>query len=496
MNTIYLNSKFKVGEVDPRIFGGFLEHMGRAVYEGVYEPSSPHADGDGLRTDVLEALRRLSMPIMRYPGGNFVSGYHWRDGVGPKSQRPRVSELAWKSIETNQFGTDEFIGLCRKMGWAPMITVNLGTGTPEEARDWVEYCNSPVGTRNSDLRGSNGSGEPHGVGLWCLGNEMDGPWQMGHVPAGVYALRARQAAKMMGIVDPSVGLVACGSSGPQMSTYPEWDREVLEVLGDSADYVSLHRYVGNRWNDTPDYLAITNSIDRQIEEVDAVCSYVQAQSRSEKRAYLCFDEWNVWYKDRQMDGGWTEAPHLIEEVYNMEDALVVAGFLNSFIRHADVVKVANIAQIVNIIAPILTRGDEILLQSSFYAFEMFSKRRRGISLRPIVEGPTYVGKTYGEVSLIDASAIIDGDQLHVFATNRHTEKETEVHIVLEGRSITGIVSGDILTGPGAKAANTFEEPLLVTSSPFSEAEVDTKIKGSRAYLGLPPLSVAAVTFHL
>jgi alpha-N-arabinofuranosidase len=274
LNTIYLNSKFKVGEVDPRIFGGFLEHMGRAVYEGIYEPSSPHADGDGLRTDVLEALQRLDMTIMRYPGGNFVSGYHWRDGVGPKSERPRVRELAWKSIETNQFGTEEFIGLCRKMGWAPMITVNLGTGTPEEARDWVEYCNSPVGTRNSDLRASNGGGEPHSVELWCLGNEMDGPWQMGHVPASEYALRARQAAKMMGIVDPSVELVACGSSGPQMATYPEWDREVLEVLRDSADYVSLHRYVGNRRNDTPDYLAITNSIDRQIEEVDAVCKYV------------------------------------------------------------------------------------------------------------------------------------------------------------------------------------------------------------------------------
>jgi alpha-N-arabinofuranosidase len=494
--TVTLHTKFRIGEVDPRIFGGFLEHMGRAVYEGVYDPEYPSSDRDGIRTDVLGALRRLDMTVMRYPGGNFASGYHWMDGVGPRDRRPTVLELAWKSVEPNSFGTDEFIGLCRKAGWQPMLTVNLGTGTPEEARNWVEYCNRPPGTEHADMRAANGSVEPHGVGLWCLGNEMDGPWQMGHVSADQYAVRARQAAKMMKAVDPSIETVACGSSGPGMPTYMEWDRRVLEAMGGQADYVSLHRYVGNPEGDTPDYLAVTNSIDRQIEEVDAVCRYVQAKERSEGRTYLCFDEWNVWYKDRQMDGGGRFAPHLIEEVYNLEDALVVAGFLNSFIRHADVVRIANIAQIVNVIAPILTRGDEMLLQSIFYAFEMFSRRRDGVSLRLAVDGPTYEGKTNGRVHVIDASAIVDGDRLHVFTTNRHVRERARVDIRLGDRSITAIDSSELLTGPDAKAANTFEQPHSVVSCSLDDAGAEVKFSGGGASLGLPPLSLAATTFRM
>ena len=342
---IVAHTKYRIAPVDPRVFGGFLEHMGRAVYRGIYDPDSAHADAEGCRADVLAALRRLNMTAMRYPGGNFVSGYHWQDGVGPRAKRPTVRELAWQSIEPNRFGTDEYLRLCRNMGWTPMLTVNLGTGTPEEARDWVEYCNCPPGTRYADLRAAHGSREPHAVKLWCLGNEMDGPWQLGHVPADQYAIRARQAAKMMKDADSTIELVACGSCGVGLPTYMEWDREVLTGLGGLADYISLHRYVGNPDGDTPDYLAVTAAIDRQIEEMDAACRFAQARARSRKRAFLCFDEWNVWYKDRRTDGAGKFAPHLIEEVYNLEDALVVAGFLHSFVRHADVVKIANLAQI-------------------------------------------------------------------------------------------------------------------------------------------------------
>jgi alpha-N-arabinofuranosidase len=386
--------------------------------------------------------------------------------------------------------------LCGEMNWSPMLTVNLGTGTPEEARNWVEYCNSPVGTRYSDMRTKHGHKEPHVVKLWCLGNEMDGPWQLGHVPADQYALHAQRAAKMMKAVDPSIELVACGSSGPAMPTYPEWDRVVLEYLGDLADYVSLHRYVGNPEGDTPDFLAVTNSVDRQIEEVDAVCRYVKAKRRSGKRAYLCFDEWNVWYKDRRMDGGWTFAPRLIEEVYNLEDALVVAGFLNSFIRHADVVRIANIAQIVNVIAPVLTRGDEVLIQSIFYPFEMYSRRREGASLRPIVKGPIYESKNYGEAYLIDASAILDGDRLHIFVINRNTGGPTKVNVELADGEIVDLESAEILTGPDAKAANTFEHPELVRSNPLAEADLDVKISGGGLALEMPPLALVAMTLRL
>ncbi len=274
---VVFDPAYTIAQVDPRIFGGFLEHMGRAVYEGVYDPKSSHADENGFRQDTLSALRKLRMTAMRYPGGNFASGYHWMDGIGPKKQRPTVRELAWQSIEPNQFGTDEFMKMASMMDWTPMLTVNLGTGTPEEARNWVEYCNSPVGSRYADLRAENGSKAPYQVKLWCLGNEMDGPWQLGHVPADQYAIRAQQAAKLMKDTDPTIETVACGTCAISLPTYMEWDRTVLEYMGTYADYVSLHRYVGNPKGNTADYLAVTNSIDQQIEEMDAVCRFVQAR---------------------------------------------------------------------------------------------------------------------------------------------------------------------------------------------------------------------------
>ena len=492
--TIYLHTRYQIDRVDPRIFGGFLEHLGRAVYEGVYEPESGHADEDGCRQDVLSALKRQRMTAMRYPGGNFASGYHWMDGVGPKDQRPTMRELAWQSIEPNTFGTDEFIHLCRKMDWTPMLTVNLGTGTPEEARNWVEYCNCPPGTKYADMRAGNGQDKPFAVDLWCLGNEMDGPWQLGHVPADQYAIRAQQAAKMMKDVDKSIELVACGSCSVDMfETYMEWDRQVLEYLGDYADYISLHRYVGNRENDTPDYLAITNSIDEQIEEMDAVCRFVQAKRRSKKRAYLCFDEWNIWYKNHETDGEGKFAPHLVEEIYNLEDALVAAGFLNSFVRHADSVKIANIAQIVNVIAPLITRGDDLLIQSIFYPLEMFAKRQNGVSLQTVVDGPGYESANNGRANFIDTSAILDEDTLHVFAVNRSLDEESEVCISLEDKNISKLINGELLTGgTDPKAANTFENPDVVGTKPFT----DVQIKEGKARCVLPPLSVAAMSLKI
>jgi alpha-N-arabinofuranosidase len=489
---ITMHTQFQIGQVDSRIFGGFLEHLGRAVYQGVYDPQSVHADEYGCRSDTLAALKRLKMTAMRYPGGNFASGYHWLDGIGPQASRPAVRDLAWQSIESNQFGTDEFMSLCRQMDWIPMLTVNLGTGTPEEARNWVEYCNCSPGTQYSNLRAQNGQAAPHAVRLWCLGNEMDGPWQLGHVPAEQYAIRAQQAAKMMKDVDKTIELVVCGSCTIGMSTYLEWDRQVLEYLGDQADYISLHRYVDNRDDDTPDFLAVTNSIDRQIEEMDAVCRYVQAKRRSPKRAYLCFDEWNVWYKNMHWDGEGKVAPPLLEEVYNLEDALVVAGFLNSFVRHADVVKIANLAQIVNVIAPILTRGDELLIQSIFYPLEMFAKRRTGISLRLAEQGPVYEGKKNGQVPYVDASAILDGDQLHVFLTNRSLTDTAPVLLSLVDRPIVALENAELLTGPGPKVANSFETPDVIKSCPFDAAQI---IQG-KGQVELPPLSVVATTWRL
>lgn len=482
---------FAIAAVESTIFGGFLEHMGRCVYEGIYDPTSVHADEHGCRTDVLGALAELAFSVIRYPGGNFASGYHWRDGVGPADARPTVRELAWQSIEPNRFGTDEFVALCRRMNWEPMLAVNLGTGTPEEARDWVEYCNAAVGTRIADLRAANtGNPEPHGVRLWCLGNEMDGPWQLGHVPAREYATRAQQAAKMMKDLDPNVRTVACGSSNPLMPTFGSWDYEVLDCLGQHADYISLHRYVDNNADDTPAFVASGVLIDRQIEQIDAVCRAVQAKHRSRHRAMLCFDEWNVWYKNMEMDGAGTFAPHLIEEVYNLEDALVVAQFLNSFIRHADVVKIANLAQIVNVIAPVLTRGDEILIQSIFHPLRMMSSRREGTALRIAVEGPEYAIGQRTRAHVVDASVILGPEALHLFVVNRSVDTDAPIEFTVAGHALGRVTSAELLTATGPKTANTWESPGVV--APVAGPAVD--VDDSTATFAIPPLSFAALSF--
>ena len=491
---IILDPAYPIAEVDPRIFGGFLEHMGRAVYQGVFDPDSAHADENCFRRDVMGALRQLRMTTMRYPGGNFASGYHWMDGIGPRKERPTVRELAWQSIEPNQFGTDEFMKMASMMDWTPMVTVNLGTGTPEEARNWVEYCNCPVGTRFANLRAINGSEAPYGVKLWCLGNEMDGPWQLGRLPADQYAIRAQQAAKLMKDTDPSIETVACGSCSRNLPTYMDWDRTVLEYVSEYADYVSLHRYAGNRQDNTADYLAVTNSIDQQIEEIDAVCRYVQARNKSPKRHYLCFDEWNVWYRTQnpeQTNGSGKFAPPLIEEHYNLEDALVVAGFLNSFIRHADIVKIANIAQIVNVIAPILTRGDDMLLQTIFYPFAMYSSRRDGTALLPSVKGPAYDSPSYGRVNTIDTSAILGDGVLHTFLVNRNIRAAAEIEIEPGRGKLVSVMSAEVVSGPGPDVRNTYEDPNAICSQPLQTV----KISEGKASVQLSPLAVAAITFR-
>jgi len=484
-----------ISPVDPRIFGGFLEHIGRAVYEGVYDPSSVHADEHGFRKDVLNSLRPLSFTSMRYPGGNFASGYHWLNGVGPRSKRPVVQELASQSIEPNLFGTDEFIQLSRILDWTPMITVNLGTGTPEEAGNWVEYCNSPVGTKYADLRAENGGDEPYRVKLWGLGNEMDGHWQLGHVPADQYAIRAQQAAKIMKDTDPTIELVVCGSAEIGLPTYMDWDRVVLEYIGNYADYISLHRYVGNVDGDTANYLAVTNSIDGQIDAMDALCRFIQARARSKKRHYLCFDEWNVWYRTQNaesVNGHGKYAQHLVEEVYNLEDALVVAGFLNSFIRHADVLKIANLAQIVNVIAPILTREDRILQQSIYYPLLLYARRRDGWAVRPVIYGPGYESPDYGFIHIIDTSAILGDGVLHAFLVNRSTGEEAVVDILLDGIHPKSVRSAELVTGTSATASNSFEKPDVIYNRPFQ----DILLSEGEATVRLPPLSVVAMTFNL
>jgi alpha-N-arabinofuranosidase len=466
-------------ELDRRVLGAFLEHLGRAIYTGVYEPGSPLADANGFRTDVIKEIKGLSVPIMRYPGGNFVSGYNWLDGVGPKKQRQTVIERAWNSLETNQFGTNEFMDWCKLVGTEPLLAFNLGTGTPEMAVALVEYCNVDKGTKWSDLRRSHGYEQPHNVRYWCLGNEMDGPWQMGHMPAREYGRKARDAARQIRVLDRSLQLIAAGSSNTILPTYLVWDRELLEECYDQVDGISLHNYYGNTpqltGNSTQRFLAMNLDLERQILEIAAVCDYVQGLRKSPKRLWLSFDEWNVWYRARGgdfADGKRTFAPKLLEEVYNLEDALLVGGFVNSLLRHSDRVKVGCIAQILNVIAPLMTNATSVLRQSIYYPYAWALQYARGRVLELMVESETYPIKGQGlrpdfarddQVPFVDVTATFDAQakQACVLMLNRDLDADRE--LVLEWRDPTParVLACETLTGADLKAVNTFEQPKQV-----------------------------------
>ncbi len=460
---LHLDTHYRVGKIDPRIFGGFLEHLGRAVYEGIYDPGNPLSDEQGFRRDVLEVLQPLHMPLIRYPGGNFVSGYDWTDGVGPRGKRPVRPDFAWKSVETNQFGTDEFMAWCQQLDTSPLMAVNLGTGSTTGAASLLEYCNLPRGTYWADRRASHGHADPYGVKLWCLGNEMDGAWQAGHVPADIYAQRASQASSLMKGLDPSIETIACGSSTHHLPSYMRWDLTVLDYCWEYIDYLSAHCYSQNNRDDTDWYLAEGAEVDRVLDDYAALLNYVRAVKRSKKEVFLSFDEWNVWYRAMMLDGKGQTAPHLLEEVYNLEDALVCAQYLNCFIRRAEMVKVACLAQIVNVIAPVLTRTDGLLIQSIYYPFQLFSRYAVGVSLTPIIQSPTYEAGERGPVAALDVSASYDetADLLTVFLVNRQQRQDMMVTTSLADRKIARVLGVDLMGGGDVKAANSWEQPDLV-----------------------------------
>ena len=494
---IYIDTNRIISEISPLLFSGFAEHMGRCIYEGIYEPASPHADENGLRKDVLAALKELNFRSIRYPGGNFLSGYFWEDGIGPRDQRPRRRDLAWQSLETNQFGTDEFMAFCKEIGTAPMMGVNMGTGTIQDAANLVEYCNGGTGTKYADMRAKNGHADPYDVKYWCIGNEMDGPWQIGHLDAVEYGKKAREAAKMMRWHDDSIDLVLCGSSNSQMPTYPEWDRTVLELCWDRVDYHSLHYYATNFEDDTPSYLALSAEFESFVDTLTGVLRYVKAKTRSKHDVYLSWDEWNVWYKARlsnDMEGQWTEAPHLIEEVYNLEDALVVAQWMNVFLRKSDVLKIACLAQIVNVIAPILTTTDSMLKQSIFYPFMLFSRLASGNALDVAVNTSRYETKQFGDMPLLDVSASHNPETGNnaIFIVNRSQTESITVDINWQDVAPKGVTSAHQLSGTDPKAANSFENPNELVAVAIDAPDISDGV----ATLSLPPLSFTALEVKL
>ncbi len=497
--SIILDRDYRIGAVDRRLYGSFIEHLGRAVYGGVYEPGHPQADELGFRKDVLAMVRRLGVPIVRYPGGNFVSGFNWEDSVGPRDARPRRLDLAWSTTESNQVGLHEFCEWARRAGAEVMYAVNLGTRGPEQARDVVEYANHPGGSKFSDMRAANGRKDPFNIKLWCLGNEMDGPWQMGRKTAFEYGRTANEAAKLMKWVDPTIEVVACGSSSSEMPTFGGWELTMLDECYENVDYVSLHRYYDNAAGDTASFLARTMDMDGFIHTVASICDAVKGKKHSKKTVNLSFDEWNVWYHSKGQDeeilrrAKWGEALPLLEDVYNFEDALLVGSMLLTLLRHADRVKVACLAQLVNVIAPIMTRpGGGCWAQTIYWPFLHASKYGRGTSLRAVVDTPVYDCADYEAVPLIDAAATFSDDgTVTVFCVNRDMAEGFELSLDLRSFGDIRLQEHIMLHHGDVKAANTEAHPDTVAPMAGPGGTVD----GGRATVHIPALSWNVLRFE-
>jgi len=462
-STMIVDKDFKLAEVDPRVYGSFIEHLGRAVYGGIYEPGHATADEQGFRRDALEAIQSLKVPIIRYPGGNFVSGYNWEDGVGPKNERKNKLDLAWWTTEPNLVGTNEFAEWAKLAGSEVMMAVNLGTRGIDAARNLVEYCNHPSGSYWSDLRISHGYKEPHAFKTWCLGNEMDGPWQIGAKTAYEYGRLANESAKAMRWVDPTLEFVACGSSSSSMSTFAEWEATVLDLTYDNVDYLSLHQYYNNNEKDSPNFLAKSLDLDQFISSVAATCDYIKAKKKSKKKIYLSLDEWNVWNTigTSTAEQRWQIAPPELEDVYNLEDALVVGCLLITILKHADRVKMACMAQLINVIAPIMTEnGGPVWLQTTYYPFLHTSVYGRGIVLHPIVNSPKYDSKDFTDVPYLESISVYNEElnEVTIFAVNRHLEESLQLDVDLRSFSNVQMIEHIVLANDNIKAVNTKLNP--------------------------------------
>lgn len=489
---LILDRDYAIGTIDNRLYGSFIEHLGRAVYTGIYEPGHPTADANGFRGDVLSLVKALHVPIVRYPGGNFVSGFNWEDSVGPVGQRPRRLDLAWQTTETNEVGLHEFAQWAKQAQTEIMYAVNLGTRGPDAARNAVEYANHPGGTYYSDLRKSHGMADPMGIKLWCLGNEMDGPWQMGQKTAYEYGRAANEAAKMMKWVDHSIELVACGSSFQAMPTFGEWEAQVLDLCYEQVDYLSLHCYYGNQANDVSSYLARSLDMDDFIRTVVSICDFVGGKKRSKKKIHLSFDEWNVWYHSIEeeerikRESRWGTALPLLEDIYNFEDALLVGSLLITLLRNADRVKVACLAQLVNVIAPIMTRpGGGAWVQTIYWPFLHASLYGRGTALRPVIDAPMYDCPGRDGVPVLDATAVQHEDGgVTIFAVNRDLHESLALTCDLRAFGELTVLEHIVLHHDDVKAVNTETAPDTVRPHSVN----GTSMEGGAIAATLPALS--------
>ena len=449
-----------IGDIDPKVYGNFAEHLGRCIEGGIFEENSPLSDSNGYRKDVMKAVEDLHVTLLRWPGGNFSSNYNWRDGIGPRDQRPARLEMAWGTIEDNRFGTHEFLNYCEQIKTEPYLCANFGTGSWDEAQEWVEYCNVPGGTTTSELRQKNGRKEPWKVKYWGLGNEMDGPWQMGHRTAGDYGKFALEGAKLMKWTDPTLKLVAAGSSNFGSGIdWVGWNRTVLEHLREHVDYLSLHTYVGNKENNYYEFLASSLELGNRTKIAEGIIRSSLANLPN-KQIFIAWDEWNVWYRAR---GDKERGRRILEEHYNLEDALVIATFLNTFVNHAHIVKIANLAQLVNVIAPIFSSPSGMFLQTIYYPLQLFASNSFGNALELFADGPTYESKHSNKTPYLDVSACYQGGQLVVNIVNRHLTDPLPATFELEDKQFSGTFEVAEVNGPDIKAENNFDKASVKTT---------------------------------
>lgn len=494
-----LDTAAPIGAINRNLFGGFVEHLGRHIYTGIFEPTHPLADSDGFRTDVIGLVKELGISTIRYPGGNFVSGFRWEDSVGPIEDRPTRLDLAWHSTETNRIGLHEFSDWLSKVDSELMLAVNLGTRGTAEALELLEYTNIRSGTERSDQRILNGREDPFDVRMWCLGNEMDGPWQIGHRSAEDYGRLAARTAHAMKLIDPSIELVVCGSSSASMPTFGTWERTVLEHTYDLVDYISCHAYYEELDGDKTSFLASSVNMDHFIESVVATADHVGATKKSSKRINISFDEWNIWYNTRfeQVDkiegvDNWPIAPRLLEDVYTVTDAVVFGSLIISLLKHADRVQSASLAQLVNVIAPIMTEpGGRAWKQTTFHPFALSSAHARGVAIPVLIEAPTIPTPAYGEVPAVEAVAAFDADNesAALFLVNRSIDSPIEVRVVLGG--LGDYQPQEILTlsDHDPEAKNTADDPERVKPLP----NTDWRQEGDEIVLILPPVSWSCAT---
>ncbi len=490
----FSDKHYTIGKIDEKLYSSFTEHLGRSIYSGIYEPGHYTADDKGYRQDVMELVKELGVPVIRYPGGNFVSCYDWHDGIGPKENRPKRMDYAWSTIETNEFGIDEFCQWAERVGVEPMIAVNLGTGTIKDAGDLVEYCNHPDGTYWSDLRAKMDI-QNHimlNTGAWVMKWKEVGRQDI--FRQKIIQKKALEAAKIMRWVDPSIKLVACGSSYEMLPTYMEWDRVMLTELYDQADYISTHNYTMNSGQGTTNFLAAYKQLDNHIKNSAKVVEYVKAKNHFDKDIKICLDEWNVWnFQDIKLDSlddlaglttfemtsaeKWEIAPSILQEKYSLLDALVVGGLGITLLNNVDVVEIACLAQLINVIAPITTvRGGGVFTQTTYHPFHMLRKYGHGTTMKAVVEAETYSCE-FGELPIVEPAVVYneETDEVRVFVLNCSQEEDTEFQMELQGYGDKKSVKHLVLNGDDLEARNTLENPDNVVMKELEVPEGKTVI---------------------